>query len=581
MSERNPNPASPSNAAKPIAARPRRIIAKVVPRATSGSGLLAGMRIRKKLFFLHTFFSLALTFVLLVALRPAIARIVDRADSRASIDLLSAIAPALASSTDEQSSRIRAYLQSRPHVLTREGSASDLGIPRDIAVSASVSPFTAFELNAPPWEASAVAFITPDGSSEGRYIVLSATSPEARSSVIWLYLYTLFALLFVYALVALALELFVLPQSVYDPIRRILEADKAVQDNQAPGLTVGGGTGDSELVPEIHIPRDELGEIMRSRNDSIRALRSNQQALNLALSQLETAATDLKRKNHLLQSAQRNLADADRLASLGMMSAGIAHELNTPLAVLKGSVEQIAAQPGNPVEPSRAALMLRVVERLERLSESLLDFARVRPPTTRTVLLAPIVDEAATLVRLDRAVRAAPIQNLIDQTILIDCDADRITQVFVNLLRNAADAINARRDRPVSPADRIVVDAERTRRDDSDWLSIRIRDTGPGIDPAILPALFEPFASTRLDSRGTGLGLAVAEGIIREHDGILLARNRTPADAGAQDLSGAVFEIMLPLSRSVSPGSSKADSGAPSPREGVGGGFAMHTNSSR
>lgn len=560
MSERTPNPASSTIPAKPIAARPRRIIAKVVPRATSGRGLLAGMRIRKKLFFLHTFFSLALTFVLLVALRPAIARIVDRADSRASIDLLSAIAPALASSTDEQSNRIRAYLKNRPHVLTREGSATELGIPRDIAVSASVSPFTAFELNTPPWEASAVAFITPEGSSEGRYIVLSATSPEARSSVVWLYLYTLFALLFVYALVALALELFVLPQSVYDPIRRILDADKAVQDHQ-----FGGAGNDSELVPEIHIPRDELGEIMRSRNDSIRALRSNQQALNLALSQLETAATDLKRKNHLLQSAQRNLADADRLANLGMMSAGIAHELNTPLAVLKGSVEQIAAQPGNPVEPTRAALMLRVVERLERLSESLLDFARVRPPTTRTVLLAPIVDEAATLVRLDRAVRAAPIQNLIDPAILIDCDADRITQVFVNLLRNAADAINARRDRPVSPADRIVVDAERTRRDDSDWLSIRIRDTGPGIDPAILPALFEPFASTRLDSRGTGLGLAVAEGIIREHDGILLARNRSAADAGAQDLSGAVFEIMLPIGRSAS-------SETPSSREGVGGG---------
>ncbi|MBL8874687.1 MAG: hypothetical protein JNM86_02695 [Phycisphaerae bacterium] len=573
MSERTPNPASHTIPAKPIAARPRRIIAKVVPRATSGRGMLAGMRIRKKLFFLHTFFSLALTFVLLVALRPAIARIVDRADSRASIDLLSAIAPALAAAQDDQTAPVRSYLSNRPHVYTREGSASELGIPRDIAVSASVSPFTAIELNASPWEASAVAFIPREGSSEGRFIALSATSPEARSSVVWLYLYTLFALLFVYALVALALELFVLPQSVYDPIRRILEADKAVQDNQAPGLSAGSA-GDSELVPEIHIPRDELGEIMRSRNDSIRALRSNQQALNLALSQLETAATDLKRKNHLLQSAQRNLADADRLASLGMMSAGIAHELNTPLAVLKGSVEQIAAQPGNPVEPSRAALMLRVVERLERLSESLLDFARVRPPTSRTVLLAPIVDEAATLVRLDRAVRAAPIENQIDPTILIDCDADRITQVFVNLLRNAADAINARRDRPVSPSDRIVVDADRTKRDNSDWLSIRIRDTGPGIDPAILPSLFEPFASTRLDSRGTGLGLAVAEGIIREHDGILLARNPSPADAGPQDLSGAVFEIMLPIGRSAS-------SETPSPREGAGGGSVPLANNSR
>ncbi|MBX3389812.1 MAG: hypothetical protein KF691_10210 [Phycisphaeraceae bacterium] len=561
MSERTPNPA------KPLATGPRRIIAKVVPRATSGRGLLAGMRIRKKLFFLHTFFSLGLTLVLIVALRPAIARIVDRADSRASMDLLSVLAPGLSSHSDEQESRARAFLDRHPHIIFREGSASDLGIPRELAVSASVAPNTPLELNSPPWEAAAVAFITPDGGTEGRYIVLSATSPEARSNVMWLYLYTLIALLVVYALVALALEIFVLPQSVYDPIRRILEADKVVQENQA------GQTGsDGELVPEVHIPRDELGEIMRSRNDSIRALRNIQQALNLALSQLETAATDLKRKNHLLQSAQRNLADADRLASLGMMSAGIAHELNTPLAVLKGSVEQIAAHPGNPVEPTRAALMLRVVERLERLSESLLDFARVRPPSSRTVLLAPIIDEAATLVRLDRSVRAAPIENRVDPALFIDCDADRLTQVFVNLLRNAADAINSRRDRPVSSVDRIVVDAERIQRDGSDWLSIRIRDTGPGIDAAILPTLFEPFASTRLDSRGTGLGLAVAEGIIREHDGILLARNRSATDTVSSDLSGAVFEIMLSISRSAS---------SEAPREGAGGGLAALANSPR
>ncbi len=550
----------------PGSPRPARIIAKIVPRALRRGTLLSGMRIRKKLFFLHTFFSLALTFILLVALRPAIARIVDRADARASIDLLSALAPGLSSPDPGEVQRAGEYLKSHPHVMTRQGTASELGIPREIAANASAAPGTALEFSEPPIEAAAIAFITPPGASEGRYVILSATSPEARSSVVWLYCYALAALLIVYALVALALELFVLPQAVYDPIRRILEADKLVQENQ-------GGTG--ELVAEIYIPQDELGEIMRSRNDSIRALRSIQVALNQALSQLEVTANDLKRKNHLLETAQRNLADADRLASLGMMSAGIAHELNTPLAVLKGSVEQLAAAPGTPVEPSRAALMLRVVQRLERLSESLLDFARVRPPLSRPVSLAAIIDEAATLVRLDRSIRAAPVENGVDPALIVECDADRMTQVFVNLLRNAADAIQARQDRPVSPADRIVVEAEQTQRDGSEWLSIRITDTGPGIDHAILPMLFEPFASTRLDSRGTGLGLAVAEGIVREHGGVLLARNRSTENGNshAEDRVGAVFEIMLPLGRSPSE--------TPSLREGVRDGFVSPTNSAR
>src|SRR5690606_36800746 len=100
------------------------------------------------------------------------------------------------------------------------------------------------------------------------------------------------------------------------------------------------------------MPSVELGEIMRSRNESIVRLRRQEAMLNDALERLETVAVELKRKNHLLETARRNLADQDRLASLGMMSAGIAHELNTPLAVLKGQVEGIAADPEPAFTPS-------------------------------------------------------------------------------------------------------------------------------------------------------------------------------------------------------------------------------------
>jgi C4-dicarboxylate-specific signal transduction histidine kinase len=524
--------------AKPVAPTvrtrpPARVITRIVPSREAGRGLLAGMRIRKKLFVLHTFFSLALTLILLVAIRPAIARILDRADSQASMDLLSTLVPDLSSARAGRAPRVVEFLGSRPHVVLKEGSAIELDIPRELAVNASTTPGRVLELTTPPWEASAVVFVTPPGASEGRYIALSTSSPAARAAVTGLYTFTLIALLVVYALVVIALENFVLPQAVYDPIRRVLAADRAVQENKA---------NDEELVPEIFIPQDELGEIMRSRNDSVRALRRNQHALNEALAQLESAAGDLKKKNHLLETAQRNLADADRLASLGMMSAGIAHELNTPLAVIKGSVEQIAQDPSKPVEPARATLMLRVVERLERLSESLLDFARVRPPRSREVAIASLVDEAATLVRLDRSIRMPALVNRVPASLETVCDPDRMTQVLVNLIRNAADAMASS---PSARTAEIVVEADETEKDGQRWLSLRIRDTGPGISPAILSRLFEPFASTRLDSRGTGLGLAVAEGIVREHGGVLLARNIPGPD---QSSAGAVFEILLPQS---------------------------------
>src|SRR5205823_1495818 len=102
-----------------------------------------------------------------------------------------------------------------------------------------------------------------------------------------------------------------------------------------------------------------------------------------------------------------------RLASLGMMSAGIAHELNTPLAVVKGLVERLNASPGKSLDAAQAALMLRVVNRLERLGESLLDFARVRPPLSRPVDLRAVVDEAATLVKLDRDAREIEFLNAV------------------------------------------------------------------------------------------------------------------------------------------------------------------------
>jgi len=89
---------------------------------------------------------------------------------------------------------------------------------------------------------------------------------------------------------------------------------------------------------------------------------------------------------------------------------------------------------------------------------------------------------------------------------------------------------------------RIVVAAPEQERDKGQgaWVSITVTDDGPGIDPDILPRLFEPFASTALDARGTGLGLAVSEGIVREHGGVLLAKNREDGR------SGAVFELLMP-----------------------------------
>jgi signal transduction histidine kinase len=467
-------------------------------------------RIRSKLIFLHTTFSLGLAILLLLVLHPPLKDMLDAAEARQA---------RVALEMDRESP---GFLEHAPiaEATLALGSAEQLGIPPAAARRAR-------ELDGDTVTAS-LADGTPAAirwdENRQTFVAASARITDARAAMNRLYLLLTIALLGVYGLIALTLELFILPRQVYRPIETLRAADDAVQH----------GPHEREIIPEHLIPPDELGEIMRSRNQSIVKLREQEEALASALQQVETIAIELKRKNHLLETARRNLADQDRLASLGMLSAGIAHELNTPLSVLKGCVEELANAPA-PTTPERIALMARTVGRLERLSESLLDFARVRPPKTSPVRLRELVDEAWTLVSLDRGAKQIELAAKVDDRLEVPGDADRLTQVMVNLLRNAVDAMDG--------PGRITVTADESERDGRRWVSLTIADTGPGIDPDLLQRLFEPFQSTKLDSHGTGLGLAVAEGIVREHGGVLLARNGPH--------TGAVFEIMLPMNQVI------------------------------
>lgn len=503
------------------------------------------MRIRKKLIFLHTFFSLVLAGILAAAVWPGVTGLVRDAETEqarlalrlaqheleaapgaAPADVLRALTQRLPAGVAVTIDRPTSSIDQQLRATARPG---DTWFGEDAhGMITAMAPLPALS------RAATLPAGTPDAQAT---LVARARLAEARAAVSRLMVILVLALLAVYALIALALEVFVLPRHVYGPIRRLLEADEAVRAHTRAGA--------AELIPEEAMPSDELGQIMRSRNATVSALRRHEADLASALTKLESAAADLARKNHLLETAQRNLADADRLASLGIMSAGLAHEMNTPLAVIKGLAEKSRAQQGR-LDGPESELLLRVTGRLERLSESLLDFARARPTPARRAPanVRDLVDEAWTLVRLDRAVAGrVDLENAVDPALVVSCDGDRMMQVFVNLLRNAADAMleapPPRAGRLGTPA-RVTVAAERSEREGRPWVSITITDEGPGLDPALVGRLFEPFASTRLDSRGTGLGLAVSEGIVKEHGGLLLARNR---EGGG----GAVLEVMVPV----------------------------------
>ncbi len=339
------------------------------------------------------------------------------------------------------------------------------------------------------------------------FSVLWALGPEGVRRVRWA---LAAALAGVYAVGVILLETVILPLYVYRPLRLLLEADDAAHR----------GDGAGELIDPALIPRDEVGQIMASRNTTIAELRRHEE--------------DLKRKNALLEAAKRSLAEQDRLASLGMLNASVAHELNTPLAVLQGSIEKMleTAAPGSAVR-ERLARMKRVAERLQRISETLLDFARAGQIQREPVEVRQIVEEAWALTGIDEKAASVRFRNEVAPGIRVTGDGDRLAQVFVNLLRNALNVVGQRGE--------IAVRSEVWSADSR--IAIFVEDDGPGIPPEILPQIFDAFVTSRLDARCTGLGLAVAEGIVEQHGGSIRASNRPSG--------GAQLEVVLPLAPEI------------------------------
>src|ERR1051325_5962235 len=232
-------------------------------------------------------------------------------------------------------------------------------------------------------------------------------SPQSYAEAVARAKLTLFLVLgSIYVLAVLLLESAIMPLYVYRPLRKMLQADAATQ----------AGDRERELIPENEILNDEIGYLMRSRNTTVASLRHHEDELAAAL---------------------RRLEEQDRLVSLGLLSASVAHELNTPLAVLNGSIEKLIETTGDSHTLDRLARMQRVTQRLRRISESLVDFARVRNQNLERLGLRQLIDEAWSLVAIDEKASSIEFVNEVKPEDHITGNSDRLAQVFVNLLRNA------------------------------------------------------------------------------------------------------------------------------------------------
>jgi two-component system, cell cycle sensor histidine kinase and response regulator CckA len=223
---------------------------------------------------------------------------------------------------------------------------------------------------------------------------------------------------------------------------------------------------------------------------------------------------------------ERGGMHTDRLASLGQLAAGVAHEINTPLANIMLIAESVRRRTADPWTRGRIDSLLRQTDSAARIVRGLLDFAR-RPETrVGEVDLAELVTHVANFLKGKQSVDVEVEVSVPTEPIVVRGDRDQLIQVVTNLLNNAYDAVEGKGKVSV----RLTSDVE--------WAHIRVADDGTGIAPEVAEHLFEPFFTTKAEGKGTGLGLAICHGIVQSHGGTI----EVQSEVG----HGATFDVKLP-----------------------------------
>jgi hypothetical protein len=224
------------------------------------------------------------------------------------------------------------------------------------------------------------------------------------------------------------------------------------------------------------------------------------------------------------------LKEKDRLAALGVLAAGVAHEVNTPLTGISSYAQILLAETA-PDDPRRA--LLEKVEkqtfRASRIVSNLLDFAR-RPGRERVpVELGPLLSETFELLRERLTTRSIHVElTLPESPLTVDGSPGELQQVFTNLVMNSIDALAPR------GGGRIRLTAALA----AGQAVVEVEDDGPGIPADKLAAIFEPFVTTKQGNGGTGLGLSISRGIVEQHGGSISVENLA---------GGCRFTVRLPL----------------------------------
>jgi signal transduction histidine kinase len=267
---------------------------------------------------------------------------------------------------------------------------------------------------------------------------------------------------------------------------------------------------------------------------------------------------DLRRQNETLevriQERTHQLLEAEKLATMGNLLGGVAHELNSPLSVILGQVGLFEPNGADPNARTRIKDIGEAAERCVRIVRSFLTMARRHPPERGHVSLNHLLRDAVELLTFELRIANIEVSfDLAKDLPLVWADAHQLNQVVVNLVTNARQAVE-----DAAPPRRLIL---RTRYDGSTRrVRIDVADSGPGIPGEIRARIFDPFFTTKPEGEGTGLGLALARGIVESHGGAI------GVESGPGE--GARFVIELPMGTPPGPADERDDLDASRPVPG-------------
>ncbi len=272
-------------------------------------------------------------------------------------------------------------------------------------------------------------------------------------------------------------------------------------------------------------------ELTRGNLDAKVDIRSNDELNDLAEAFNSMAAALKKRDEKLKEFARKRIMESERLAIIGQLAAGVAHELNNPMqGIVTYSHLLLEEMPNGHPGRELAQKIVTQANRCTGIVRGLLDFSRQRKPQTRSINLNTILNDCISLVKhqsLFHNIQILP--NLATDLPMVVVDPTQMQQVFMNLIINAAEAMSRggqlRLTTRVNAAERCV--------------EVEVADTGHGISEEHMERIFDPFFTTKEATHGTGLGLAISFGIVKEHQGTISVESEVG--------KGTTFTVRLPI----------------------------------